>query len=488
MSDPRTELIRRIHQSPTELVLAITGGGSPVIGDLLSVPGGTRTLLEATVPYTHAAIDRYMGCTPEHYCCERSARQLAVAAFQRGQELIEARHSGTDGDEAKGHPATENGDADLIGKMSLIGLGCTASLSTDREKKGDYRVCVATQTLRRTTVCALPLVKGKRTRQEEERLVADLILNMIENARMLPEPDLVLRRSGNTAQPETAVGGAEEEAKIYAFSAETDDCQEIEEYLPLRLDPREKIVARRAVATPPLIDLFYGRTAMLLWRSGEIAFMKTREESKEQLNEAFRVRTFNPYAEYSNAVFPGSFNPVHEAHLGMIASARDWLSSIVSLEISVQNALKPPMDYIGLRDRLTRIEAAVPDQPIWLTRSPFFLEKAMLFPGTTFVVGADTLRRFADVSRYDNHPHHLHDVLREIAALNCRFLVFARKHHDGIESLETMTIPDMLRSLCDEVPPGDFTIEMSSTDLRRRESWLPVREVPPERLKHGAPR
>ncbi len=146
------------------------------------------------------------------------------------------------------------------------------------------------------------------------------------------------------------------------------------------------------------------------------------------------------------------------------------------------------MDYIGLRDRLTRIEAAVPDQPIWLTRSPFFLEKAMLFPGTTFVVGADTLRRFADVSRYDNHPHHLHDVLREIAALNCRFLVFARKHHDGIESLETMTIPDMLRSLCDEVPPGDFTIEMSSTDLRRRESWLPVREVPPERLKHGAPR
>ncbi len=207
MPDPRTELIRRIHLSPTELVLAVTGGGSPVIGDLLSVPGGSKTLLEATVPYAHAAIDQYMGRRmPEHYCCERSARMLAMAAFQRGRELLKARDWNDEEPCKQRLEGTLEENTDLIGVLNLIGVGCTASLSTDREKKGDYRVHVATQTFRRTTLCTVQLAKGKRTRAEEERLVADLILNMIENARSTPPrgrppPGKRLRSAHSAARP-----------------------------------------------------------------------------------------------------------------------------------------------------------------------------------------------------------------------------------------------------------------------------------------------
>ena len=50
-------LVARIHAAPIRLVLAITGGGSRAIAELLEVPGGSRTLLEAVVPYSSAALE-----------------------------------------------------------------------------------------------------------------------------------------------------------------------------------------------------------------------------------------------------------------------------------------------------------------------------------------------------------------------------------------------------------------------------------------------
>jgi len=145
------------------------------------------------------------------------------------------------------------------------------------------------------------------------------------------------------------------------------------------------------------------------------------------------------------------------------------LQGKVALEISIQNVDKPPLDYIDLAHRLAQIRRTNPKQAIWWTQTPLFIDKAELFQGTTFVVGADTIKRFADLRFYHENVHNLHDMLRTIAFCNCRFLVFARKSKTGLESLETLEIPDMLRSLCDDVPPSVFTMEISSSDLRRTE-------------------
>jgi hypothetical protein len=45
------QLIPALHGSGRKAALAITGGGSGAIGELLRVPGGSRLLLEAQVPY-----------------------------------------------------------------------------------------------------------------------------------------------------------------------------------------------------------------------------------------------------------------------------------------------------------------------------------------------------------------------------------------------------------------------------------------------------
>ncbi len=59
----------------------------------------------------------------------------------------------------------------------IIGLGSTASLVSSRPKQGEHRVYLATQTVQTTRAAQIVFHKQARTRIEEERLVADLILN-----------------------------------------------------------------------------------------------------------------------------------------------------------------------------------------------------------------------------------------------------------------------------------------------------------------------
>ena len=88
MPDPTVEkLIRQIHAGSGQMVLAVTGGGSQAIADLLAVPGGSRTVLEAIVPYSAESLAEFLRCRPEHFCSARTARLMAMAAFQRAAAL-----------------------------------------------------------------------------------------------------------------------------------------------------------------------------------------------------------------------------------------------------------------------------------------------------------------------------------------------------------------------------------------------------------------
>ena len=80
-----TDLIATLHAAPLRYVLAFTGGGSGVAGRLLSVPGGSRTVLEIVVPYDEAALGDYLGVRPTAFCSADTSRELARrAANARG--------------------------------------------------------------------------------------------------------------------------------------------------------------------------------------------------------------------------------------------------------------------------------------------------------------------------------------------------------------------------------------------------------------------
>src|SRR5437762_311819 len=112
--DPATHhLIEALHQAPYKCVLAVTGGGTQAAALLLNVPGGSRTILEIVVPYHERSLDDFLGHTPDQSCSEGTSREMARRAFERARWL-------TPGE-------------------AVIGVGCTASLATDRPKRGDHR-------------------------------------------------------------------------------------------------------------------------------------------------------------------------------------------------------------------------------------------------------------------------------------------------------------------------------------------------------------
>ena len=134
-----------LNQSPWLGVFYVTGGGSGLLAELLSTPGASKTVLEVVVPYAEAAMTDLLGKAPEQACSAATARALAMAAFQRAR---------------------------AFGAGSAFGLGCTASLATDRRKRGKHRAYVALQTQGATYTAQLQL-EGDRA--SEERALVDML-------------------------------------------------------------------------------------------------------------------------------------------------------------------------------------------------------------------------------------------------------------------------------------------------------------------------
>lgn len=145
------DTIVAMHNSGCQAVLAITGGGSGAIAELLRVPGGSRLLLEAVVPYDGHALAAFLGFEP----AQASSVDTAVAMARRARErAVMFAPTGT----------------------RHVGLGATAALVTDRPRQGEHRGHIAIATAAGIEVHSIVLAKGRRDRAAEEDLVARAIV------------------------------------------------------------------------------------------------------------------------------------------------------------------------------------------------------------------------------------------------------------------------------------------------------------------------
>ena len=216
----------------------------------------------------------------------------------------------------------------------------------------------------------------------------------------------------------------------------------IDERVPLELFPEETIAREEKTAPPDWCDLLLGKTEASL--QGDPA----------------------PAATPARALFSGAFNPLHVGHEKMAAVASELLGSRVDYEISILNVDKPPLDYIEIGKRIDQFPLG---QRIWLSRAPTFLEKSRLFPGVTFVVGIDTLRRIAAPRYYRGSEAACAEAIEEIAGRGCRFLVFGRSIGGSFIRLSDLDLPRSLASVCTEVPETRFRQDVSSTEIRRQQ-------------------
>jgi len=159
------QLISALHGSGRKAALAITGGGSGAIGELLRIPGGSRLLIEAQVPYDEQALAAYLGFAPPQASSADTAVAMARAARARAGGMVPA---GAD----------------------LVGLGATAALVSDRPRRGEHRFHIACANAAGIAHCTCVLAKGRRDRAAEEDLVASAIVLWLARACGVAAPSL----------------------------------------------------------------------------------------------------------------------------------------------------------------------------------------------------------------------------------------------------------------------------------------------------------
>lgn len=248
------QLIEQLHRAPYQYVLAVTGGGTQAAAQLLNVPGGSRTILEILVPYHAQSLSEFLGGDPEQNCSAETSRAMARAAFERARQL------------APGSLAA--------------GFGCTASLATDRPKRGEHRFHVAAHTVHGSTAWSLTLSKGRRDREGEEAIVDVVLLNAAAETVGVP-----LR-------------------------------------LPLPLVDDEVLHAESVPFSPALARLFRGECAAVCV---DVDGRLTSEAARPPL------------------LLSGSFNPLHAGHLRMAEAASRRTNQPAAFELSIDNVDKPSL-------------------------------------------------------------------------------------------------------------------------------------------------
>lgn len=291
MTNPPTHIqqaIQQLHAHPAKLVFEFAGAGSMALFWLHSVAGSSRTILEATDRYTPESMIDLLGAPPEKFVSRDTAEAMAMQAYQRAHRLA---------------------DADT----PCLGVGCTATIATDRTKRGDHAVWVAVQDRDGVRSYGVRLVKGARDRFGEETIVSQIVVRaLVESCGIAADVPIALRSDEQLAFTHTP-----------------------------RPDP----------------------LAMLLDSAAQSVTVHANGQ---------RVAD----APVHGGLLSGAFNPLHAGHERLAAAAAAMLQQPVAFELPVVNADKPPLNYAEIERRLAqfrwRYDVVLSRAPLFMEKAALY--------------------------------------------------------------------------------------------------------------------
>lgn len=258
-----TALATTIHSTPHKMVLAFAGAGAQALAWLHSVGGSSRTILSALDIYSPESMHDFVGFMPARFTSRRVAKAMAARAYERARAY------------AGVHDA-------------VFGLACTATIATDRAKRGDHRVAAAATDAFGTVTYLLVIEKDARDRVGEEEIVSRLLLQVAADS------------TGVLAKPA----------------------------LPL--------VAGENVAVQ-------------FWPSDQLGRLASGAAEYVVMGESGSLAT--ELAPGARALLSGSFNPLHAGHLGLARAAGEFTGLPVLFELPVANAEKGTIGMLETRRR-----------------------------------------------------------------------------------------------------------------------------------------
>ena len=238
------QLISTLHGSGRKAALAITGGGSGAVGELLRVPGGSRLLIEAQIPYDERALAAFLGFAPAQACSSDTAIAMAQSARARAARLVP--------------PETEGG-------TDLVGLGATAALVSDRPRKGEHRFHVASASSAGIAHCTCVMAKGRRDRAAEEDLVSRAIVLWLARACGVAAPS-----------PRSLLDADEHYAETVVASVDTIDRLLAGELDRVTVQPDGQLI----LSAPQPFVLFPGSFNPM--HEGHVSLARVAEELRQQ--------------------------------------------------------------------------------------------------------------------------------------------------------------------------------------------------------------
>lgn len=282
-----------------------------------------------------------------------------------------------------------------------FGVGLTATIATGRQKRGEHRLALATWDSLGSVHITLQLAKGQRDRDGEEALVSRVLLYALALA------------AGARLPPESLLADITAADQLTQTFVPHDHWQGFAE------------------GTIPLVHVADGVATPTRQLEGQV-------------------------------LLSGSFNPVHKGHLELAQAASEHVGAPACFELPLANADKATIDLMSAYGRLQQFAGVA---PVLLSHTPLFVDKARLFPKSTFVVGADTAARLVDPRFYDDDPNKMTDALEQLRVAGCQVLVAGRldRTSQRFVTLADIDVPERLAGLFTAL---DFRQDISSTALR----------------------